>query len=87
MAYYFEQLITVTCTDYSLIIQVANSKIEFLNIDTPLHFMNLINERMKPKETVSHNSFMNELLKLAELKKEGLLTDEEFALAKKKLLQ
>ena len=87
MAFYFDQLKAVTCTDYSLIIQVANSKIEFRNIDTPLKFMNLINERMRKKATTSTNDFMSELLKLADLKREGLLTDEEFTLAKKKLLQ
>lgn len=87
MAFYFDQLKAVTCTDYSLIIQVANSKIEYRYIDTPLNFMNLINERMRLAQNISTSDFTNELLKLANLKKEGLLTDEEFNFAKKKLLR
>ena len=87
MAFYFRQLKAVTSTDYSICIQVANSKIDFQRIDTPLKFMNAINEQMNLVQNGSDNKFINELLKLSDLKREGLLNDEEFTLAKTKLLQ
>lgn len=87
MAFTFAQIRIATCTSYSLTIYVANLRITFNNINTPLKYMEIINQHLQMAQANSANDFMRDLRELADLKCKGLLTEEEFTLAKKKLLQ